>query len=63
MSLLKCQRDREFESAQLSQMEKKERVLPQQRSPHEYLEEKAERAFRGEFEGQKRLSEVQAEID
>ena len=62
MWLFERQRDREFESAQLSQIEK-ERVLPEQRSPHEYLEKEAERAFRGEFEGQKRLSEVQAEID
>ena len=44
-SLSKGKRDREFESLQLSQMDK-EKILSAQRSLHEYLEKKAERAFK-----------------
>ena len=61
-SLSKGQRDREFESVQFFELEN-EKILPDQRSLHEYLEKEAERAYQGEFAAQKRLSEAQAEMD
>ena len=51
----KRKRDREFEGVQLSQLVK-EKILFEQRRPHEYLEKEAEQAFQGEFTAQKRLS-------
>ena len=53
---------RDLESVQLSEMEK-ERILSEQKSIHEFLEEEADQAFQGEFAVQMRLLEAQAELD
>ena len=61
-SLSKGKRNRELESVHLSQIEK-ETSLSEQRSLHDYLDKKAERAFQEEFTAQTRLSEAEAELE
>ena len=55
-------RNRELESVKLSHTEQ-EKILSEQRSLHEHLEKKADRAFQGDLAAQTRLSESRAEID
>ena len=61
-SLSKGKRNRELESAQLSQMDK-EKILSEKKRLHEFFEKEAERALQGQFAAQTRFSEAQAEID
>ena len=49
--LSKSTRNRDLESVQDSQMER-ERILPERRDIHDFLEKKTDHAFQGEFAAQ-----------